>query len=163
MSYQAGGEQYVAVAAGYGSAFFLIAGFQAPKLGAPINGRVYAYKLGGTAAKPAIVLARAPTPKPPAPNASAADVAGGGVEYWRFCLVCHGLEVVSGGVLPDLRKSAKLHDAAAWRDVVVGGSLKARGMPGFGEHLLPAEAERIRGYVISRANLLYAEEQSAKP
>lgn len=162
VSYQVGDEQYVAVAAGYGSAFFLIAGFQLPKLGAPINGRIYAFKLGGTAARPAIALTRNPTPKPPAPNASASDVAAGGVGYWRFCLVCHGLEVVSGGVLPDLRKSAWLHDPSGWREVVVGGSLKARGMPGFGEHLQPAEAERIRSYVISRANLLYAEEQTAK-
>jgi glucose dehydrogenase len=54
VSYQVGDEQYVAVTAGYGAAFFLIAGFQLPKLGALINGRVYAYKLGGTAAKPTI-------------------------------------------------------------------------------------------------------------
>jgi len=35
-------------------------------------------------------------------------------------------------------------------------------MPGFGGNLATTDAERIRASVISRANLLYAEEQSAK-
>ena len=159
ISYEVDGEQYVAVTAGYGSAFFLIAGLQAPKPGALINGRVYAFKLGGTAAKPAIALARAPMPEPPAASAPAGDVAAGGALYWKYCLMCHGLEVVSGGVLPDLRRSAALQDAAAWRRVVVDGATRDRGMPGFTQVLSPADAERIRAYVITRARVLYQEER----
>ena len=159
ISYEVDGEQYVAVTAGYGSAFFLATGFWAPKLGAQINGRVYAFKLGGTADKPVIAFERMPTPEPPTVSATAGDVAAGGRLYWSFCLQCHGLEVVSGGVLPDLRRSAVLQAAAAWQSVVVDGASRGRGMPGFEEVLAPADAERIRAYVVSRARLLYEEER----
>jgi quinohemoprotein ethanol dehydrogenase len=73
ISYQVDGEQYISVAAGYGSAFFLVNGLFAPKEGAPINARVYSFKLGGNAPKPVIEFQRIPTPRPPVLAATAAE------------------------------------------------------------------------------------------
>ena len=54
ISYEIDGEQYVAVLAGNGSVFYLTAGFLAPSDVGPVKGRVYAFKIGGTAPKPAL-------------------------------------------------------------------------------------------------------------
>jgi quinohemoprotein ethanol dehydrogenase len=70
ISYEVDGEQYVAVPAGYGTSFF-INGFFAPTVGAPVNARVYAFKLGGAAPKPQIDFTRIPTPRPPVLNVTA--------------------------------------------------------------------------------------------
>lgn len=163
ISYEVDGEQYVAVPAGYGTAFFLINGFFAPKEGAPVNARVNAFKLGGHAAKPEIVFRRVPTPKPPVIAVSDAAYARGGARYDRYCLPCHGIAAVTGGVLPDLRRSAMLQDAGTWRALVVDGALASRGMPNFGTHVSPEAAEEIRAYVARQAAILYAEEAATVP
>jgi len=162
ISYEVDHEQYVAVAAGYGTAFFLIEGFFAPQEGAPINARVSAFKLGGTASKPEIVFRRVPTPKPPTIATTPAEYAQGGQLYGRYCLVCHGIAAITGGVLPDLRKSGRLQDAGLWKRAVVDGDLASLGMPRFGRHVTPADAERIRAYVARQAAMLYAEEEGAR-
>ncbi len=54
ISYEIDGEQYVAVLAGNGSVFYLTAGFLAPSDVGPVKGRVYVFKIGGTAPKPAL-------------------------------------------------------------------------------------------------------------
>jgi hypothetical protein len=52
--YEVDGEQYVAVSAGYGTSFFLINGFFAPREGAPVSARVHAFKLGGVRCRPPV-------------------------------------------------------------------------------------------------------------
>jgi quinohemoprotein ethanol dehydrogenase len=162
ISYSVDGEQYVAVTAGYGTSFFLINGLFAPTEGAPINARVYAFKLGGTAAKPQIAFRKIPTPKPPILETTAAEYTRGQELYGRYCLVCHGIAAITGGVTPDLRKSARLQEAAWWKRTVVDGDLASLGMPRFGAHVSPADAELIRAYVARQAGFLYAEEESAR-
>ena len=161
ISYEVEGEQYVAVPAGYGTAFFLIEGFFAPKEGAPINARVYAFKLGGRAPKPEIVFRRIPTPKPPVIATTDAQYARGGLLYDHHCLVCHGIAAVTGGVLPDLRKSGRLQDARLWQRAVVDGDLASLGMPLFGRYVGAQDAELIRAYVARQAAMLHAEEEAA--
>ncbi len=71
--------------------------------------------------------------------------------YGRNCVGCHGLDAVSGGVLPDLRHSAFIGDAEA--DAIVReGALQENGMVSFAENLSPEEVEAILAYVIRRAN-----------
>jgi quinohemoprotein ethanol dehydrogenase len=65
---------------------------------------------------------------------------------------------VSGGVLPDLRRSPRLQDAIAWRRAVVDGDLAPAGMPRFGKYVTPADAELIRAYVAKQAAILYEAE-----
>ena len=55
-------------------------------------------------------------------------------------------------MLPDLRSSAMIGDAAAWRAIVIDGALTDNGMVGFSKDLTPNDAEAIRAYVVQRAN-----------
>ena len=157
MTYTVDGEQYVAVGAGFGSVFYLVAGFAVPVLGSPDNGRIVVYKLGGTGALPKPALTPVAFPKPPAGTAPADVVAAGHAKFNRYCLVCHGYNAISGGVIPDLRKTAEIADASAFKDVVLGGSHQSRGMVSFASVLKDADVEAIRNYVISEANAGYAQ------
>jgi quinohemoprotein ethanol dehydrogenase len=162
VSYEVNGEQYVAVLAGYGSVFYLAFGFGAPKEGGPINARVYAFKIGGNAPPPVIELQRIPTAKPPEIVATPEEYRRGSEIYTGLCQMCHGRGVVTGGVLPDLRKSPRLQDREAWRRAVVEGDFSPRGMPVFRNLITADDAEAIRAYVARQAQFLYDEEQMPK-
>ena len=71
--------------------------------------------------------------------------------------MCHGVAAVTGGVLPDLRRSPRLQDAVAWRRAVVDGDLASLGMPRFSNYVSADDAELIRAYVARQAAMLYAE------
>jgi alcohol dehydrogenase (cytochrome c)/quinohemoprotein ethanol dehydrogenase len=98
---------------------------------------------------------------PPPLTASAADIAIGADRFGRYCGVCHGDAAVGGSLVPDLRHSGVLGDAAMWRQIVHDGALKDNGMVSFQSVMTPAEIEAIRGYVISRANEDKALEKAA--
>jgi glucose dehydrogenase/mono/diheme cytochrome c family protein len=157
VTYEVGGEQHVAVLGGYGSAFFLVTGFLAPE-GRNVNGRVYAFKLGGAAVQPALDLQKILTPKPPVVPIGPEAYGRSAYLYEAHCAVCHGVAAVSGGVLPDLRRSPRLQDAVAWRRVVVDGDLASAGMPRYAKYVAPPDAELIRAYVAKQAAMLYAAE-----
>ena len=80
--------------------------------------------------------------------------------YENNCTVCHGVAAVTGGVLPDLRRSPRLQDAVAWRRAVVDGELASLGMPRFGKYLTAEDAELVRAYVARQAAMLYAAESN---
>jgi alcohol dehydrogenase (cytochrome c)/quinohemoprotein ethanol dehydrogenase len=83
--------------------------------------RVLVFKLGTNLELP-------PSPQRPAPVAppedlgSEAQILAGSSLYERNCGGCHGFTAVSGGVLPDLRHSAIITDAVAWRSIVRDGA-----------------------------------------
>ena len=83
-------------------------------------------------------------------------IAAGTSNYQRYCLVCHGPGAVGTGVVPDLRKSGVIADAATFKSVVIDGMLASNGMASFKPVLTPEEAESIRAYLISRANFAKA-------
>ena len=157
ITYTVDGEQYVAVGAGFGSVFYLVYGFAIDKTGVPDNGRIVVYKLGGTATLPKPNLAKTPVAKPPAASASPAVVSGGQHRYAQYCATCHGVDAISGGVIPDLRHSALIGDPAAFKAVVLGGARKNAGMVSFASVLKAEDVEAIRAYLISEANAEYAE------
>lgn len=154
-------DQYLATVAGYGSVFFLAAGFAAPREGDNLNGRVNVYRIGGTATLPPRTFERIATPRPPTMRVSAQVLARGTAVYGQFCGVCHGPGAISGGVLPDLRRSATLQDAAVWRQTI-HGARAANGMPDFSQWVNAEDAEALRAYVAREAAALYAEEQAAR-
>ncbi len=160
MTYTVDGEQYVAVGAGFGSVFYLVAGFAAPKQGNPDNGRILVYKLGGAAHLPAPNLARIEMLKPPAATASPTLVAVGHQTYNHYCLVCHGYNAISGGVIPDLRYSPLIGSPEAFDSVVLGGARKDQGMVSFAKVLKPEDTQALRAYIISEANGAYAQEHA---
>ena len=64
---------------------------------------------------------------------------------------CHGLNAVSGLLVPDLRGSGMIHSAESWDQVVRGGILAKRGMASFEPYLTREQSEAIRAYVIREA------------
>ena len=145
VTFRAGGEQYVAVMAGYGGSMGMATTSDWMRRPPP-NGVLLAFKLGGTGK-----LARLP-PIEPRPYVTSderftpAQLAEGEAQYFAFCTICHG-----GPVNPDLMRSPLATGADAWRQVVIGGSLSDRGMISFEPWLTPGQAEAIRGYVLAEA------------
>ncbi|HEY5665547.1 MAG TPA: PQQ-dependent dehydrogenase, methanol/ethanol family [Gammaproteobacteria bacterium] len=147
ISYAVNGEQYIAVNAGMHG---MARGFG----GGPANradGRVLAFRLGGTATLPPLAEAVSVAPPPPVPDVGPDVIALGNAAYHRVCAGCHGMRVVGGGIIPDLRyMSAATH--AEFDDIVLRGSRTERGMIGFDDDVTVEEAEAIRAFVILRAN-----------
>jgi len=151
VTYQVNGEQHVAVAAGWGTAFGIINGGIVASAGMRNHSRILAFKLGGDAALPALP-ASAPLviPEPPPRTTDAAVLAIGKDLYYERCAACHGADVMSSGLVPDLRSiSAESH--AAWDAIVLGGSLRDRGMPTFAGVFGVDESAAVQAFVIQQA------------
>jgi alcohol dehydrogenase (cytochrome c)/quinohemoprotein ethanol dehydrogenase len=152
VTYTSGGDQYVAVLAGWGGVFPLAAGEVSFASGRVRNiSRMLVFKLGGKASLPAeqpveqLRLTALPNP------ASDATIRKGERLFQSYCAECHGDVAVSGGVLPDLRVSATLA-SQAWFGIVLQGALQSEGMVSFSKELAPDDAAAIRSYVIFRRN-----------
>jgi mono/diheme cytochrome c family protein len=154
-TYLIDGEQYVVVLAGWGGTFAISGGDASRMHGPAINrSRVLAFKLGGTAQLPDPPAAAA-LAQPPALVGDVQLAHQGQIVFHTFCSTCHGDSAVSGGVVPDLRWSPTNRSAQTWREVVIDGARKDRGMVSFAAVLSAADAEAIRAYVIKRANDTY--------
>jgi quinohemoprotein ethanol dehydrogenase len=152
VTYQAKGQQYIAVLSGWGGVFPLATGEVALKVGRRPNvGRMLAFKLGGNASLPPKQEVEMPILNPPKSRANAVTIENGKELYQRYCSMCHGDVAVSGGVLPDLRYSAAL-SSDQWINIVLRGLLRPNGMVSFRKELSHQDAEAIRAYVISRAH-----------
>jgi mono/diheme cytochrome c family protein len=158
ISYSLDGVQYVAIATGWGGGALPTG---PPEEGAILHhineGRVLAFRLGGSVDLPRSAPRDKRVPKPPPLVASAEDVARGKHLYNMNCLVCHGTDLVSSLIVPDLRVMPR-EKHAAFDAIVRGGALETQGMPRFGAELSAADANAIRSYVTERAHVLYAEE-----
>ena len=148
ISYAVDGEQYIAVNAG-------MHGMAAGRFGAGpaarADGRVLAFRLGGTATLPPLVETVSTLPPPPVPDVGADVIEAGNAAYHRVCAGCHGMRAVGGGVIPDLRHmSAATH--AEFDAIVLEGTRTDRGMIGFADLISEAEARAIHAFVIARAN-----------
>jgi PQQ-dependent dehydrogenase (methanol/ethanol family) len=153
ISYEIDGTQYVALVVGTGGSWAMIGGDSNMKgYALPNNSRLLVYKLGGTEVLPDTASFQRPPMTPPEHTASDATIALGAPLYETHCGSCHGAGVVGVGLLPDLRRSAYLHDANAWTQVVLGGALAPNGMASFSPVLDQEKAQAVRAYVIMRAN-----------
>ncbi|MET0274735.1 MAG: PQQ-dependent dehydrogenase, methanol/ethanol family [Phenylobacterium sp.] len=148
MTYELGGEQYVAVMVGTGGGGQISApGFmpQRPRL----PGRLMVFKLGGKATAPAFPAFVQPSLDLTGVS-STGDVQHGFALYHQNCQVCHGPNA-SGAWLPDLKRSQMLATPENWKSVLIDGALAPRGMASFARFLTPQDAEDVRAYVISEA------------
>jgi quinohemoprotein ethanol dehydrogenase len=153
ISYELGGEQYVAVEVGWGGAFGLAAGELARVSHVASNQpRVLVFKLGGTAQLPLPAAAPAQVLNPPPDTAPAPIVEKGKALYQTFCSNCHGDGATGSGVLPDLRYSEAIKNAEALDKIARQGALESRGMIGFKAEITAQDLESIRAYLIHRAN-----------
>ncbi len=157
VTYTVGGEQYVAVLAGWGGVFPLATGEVSFKSGRVRNiSRMLAFKLGGKATLPPAPQIEEPALNPPRSVADSATIRRGEALYQRFCASCHGDVAVSGGVLPDLRYSTTLANDQ-WFKIVRDGTYQSLGMVSFAKEVSQKDATDIRAYVIFRANQSKAE------
>ena len=147
MTFEVGGEQYIAVNAGWGGGAAQIergSGTAQNRAAA----RLLVFKLGGTATLPPLADAP-PMPEPPPLMADEDTVQKGAKLYADTCSVCHG-QLARGGV-KDLRRMDKTTHAE-FEDIVLGGKRAAKGMASFANLLSPADVKAIHAYLISRAN-----------
>jgi mono/diheme cytochrome c family protein len=159
-TYTANGEQHVAVAAGWGTVFAMVAGGQSRSMGMKNISRILSFKIGGEAALPqAESQPLPPLAEPPARDASAELVESGRVEYSKRCSMCHGDYAESGGLVPDLRY-ASADTYVAWDAIVLGGARLDKGMPAFGLALSKEDSDALRAYVIDRSWHLFEQQQS---
>lgn len=149
ISFAVDGKQYVTVMAGWGGSFGLMSGI--PQASSPPQGRVLTFSLGGDQALPPIPES-APIPPPPARLELPSDeVERGGALYAKYCAFCHGIGVVSGGTVPDLRRlPAEFHDN--FDSIVRANAMQPRGMPGFGDVLDEGDVLAIQAFVIEEAH-----------
>jgi glucose dehydrogenase len=145
VTFRAGGEQYVAVLAGYGGSMGMATASEWMRRPPP-NGVLLAFKIGGKG-----TLAKLP-PVEPRPFVTSderftpAQLAEGETQYFAFCTICH-----NGPVNPDLLRSPVAADAEAWRSVVLEGALADRGMISFKPWLKAEQIEAVRAYVVTEA------------
>jgi quinohemoprotein ethanol dehydrogenase len=153
ITYAVGGEQYVAVEVGWGGAFGLAAGELARDSHIASNlPRVLVYKLGGSAELPKLPAPMPAVLDPPPDAASAATVTAGKALYHTYCSSCHGDSATGSGVLPDLRYSGLIKSPEAFDMTVRQGTRADKGMVAFKDEISPQDLEKIRAYVIHRAN-----------
>jgi PQQ-dependent dehydrogenase (methanol/ethanol family) len=162
VSYEIDGEQFISVNAGWGGAFAQVFGeyVQAESLSGV--SRVLTFKLGATGSLPQADWAPGVTFNPPRQTASEETILQGHRLYQDVCLACHGLNAVSGLLIPDLRGSGFLHDGDSWNSVVLGGVLSEKGMASFAPQVNEEESLAIRAYVIQQAWRGFNLQQSAR-
>jgi quinohemoprotein ethanol dehydrogenase len=149
MTYSVNGTQYVAVMAGWGGPTTLSnRPIGKGKIG---PGRLVVFSIGGSATLKAVEQTTQPVPTPTFKLAvSKREIDDGSNLFATFCARCHGGDVVSSGLVPDLRYSnASMHQM--FQQVVLGGALRQFGMPSFSDDLTPAQVRSIEGYVLNRA------------
>lgn len=162
MTYSYKGEQYVAIMAGWGGVAPLIGGDAAKAPGVGNVSRLLVFKLDGKASLPPLpekqvaALNRIPQPV----HASDADLKAGQQLYGSYCSVCHGVGAMSGGLVPDLRKSDDSR-RSLFQQIVREGVLRPLGMPSFGDTLSVDDVEKIKAYVMSREYADYTKEQQS--
>jgi len=159
-TFRLNGEQYIAIAAGWGGSLALVGGEALTAGSIPNRSRLLVFKLNGEAELPPAIE----TPlviDPPELTASAEQVAAGRKEYLTYCVFCHGDGMVSGGATPDLRAlTAEKH--ALWDAIVLGGMHWQNGMVGFGGELSKEQSDNIQSYAIERAHFALADNKQAE-
>jgi mono/diheme cytochrome c family protein len=150
VTYLVGGVQYITLMVGWGGA----AGLVNPRGEEPIKpgfGRVLTFANGGNAKLEVPPFGHQGPPSPAIHiNATQATVHEGAILYGTFCFYCHGVNVVAGASIPDLRyASAQTHQQ--FEAIVLGGARESRGMPSFKDALKRDQIRAIQAYVLSRA------------
>ena len=151
ISFALDGEQYVSLNVGWGGAYALVFGEFVRAESMPNVSRVLTFKLGADGSLPEVDWQPTVRFEPPVQTASRETIREGFALFQETCMGCHGLNAVSGMLIPDLRGSSSLHEIAAWDAIVREGVLRDQGMAGFGEHLDTQQSAAIRAYVVDQA------------
>ncbi len=150
VTFAVNGVQYVTVMAGWGGGAGL---FNAPGNGPvkPGYGRILTFALGGQAKLK--VPSFGPQGPPPMPDltydSSPELVHKGAMIFNSHCMLCHGLNAVSGP-LPDLRYSSK-EMIESLDQILLDGVLARAGMPSYKKILNPQDVKALQAYIVARA------------
>ena len=149
VTYLAGGRQYVTVMVGWGGPSGLV-NWPTNGLTRPGYGRILTFALGGSAKLTVPFYGHTTPPTAVLPvTATPPQLQLGGVLYNRYCLICHGVNVVSGPT-PDLRYStAATHKQLA--SIVLDGARVQLGMPSFKDKLDTTQLALIQQYILAQA------------
>jgi quinohemoprotein ethanol dehydrogenase len=180
VSYAIGTEQYILIPVGLGSASRLFGPVSAMATPESKRGpsRLLAFRLGATTPFPYPTIVVPPVPKPPAQTASAAIVRRGEEAFSKFmCDDCHSPQAdgsgawVVDGAIPDLRyMPTQVH--AEFLGIVLAGSHRNNGMPGFGggagfpmieTKMSVEDANAIHAYIIDRSWKAYNDDPARLP
>jgi quinohemoprotein ethanol dehydrogenase len=157
VTFSVNGEQYVTVLAGRGGAFGLASGLQQEPI--PKKSRLLTFKLGGNQRLPALATELEIPDPPPQQEFDKAVIEQGGQLYHKYCIGCHGYNVISNGAIPDLRRMPRhFHDA--FKEIVYDGQLKSLGMVGFSDVMSEADVEAVHAFIIARAHEDKAQRES---
>jgi PQQ-dependent dehydrogenase (methanol/ethanol family) len=150
VSFMVDGEQYIAVAAGWGGAFGLASGVPRHRNNVLSEGRILVFKLGGKTTLPEPKVTYIAFPTPPDIPATPEEVAKGESLFHAYCATCHGPGAGSAGPIPDLRfMSADTH--TNFNAIVLGGAYVGKGMASFSSVLDEAGARAVHAYIVSQA------------
>ena len=154
ISFRIDGVQYIAVNVRSGGIWGLANAEAQQKYGFDqrVPGRLLVFKLAGKRQLPTVPQ-REEADFPPTVVAPAARqiVEHGETLYATYCSRCHGPGGVGNTVLPDLRRSPMVRDAAL-NAILLDGSLVAAGMPSFKGALSPDDVDAIRRYLVQKAS-----------
>jgi quinohemoprotein ethanol dehydrogenase len=142
ISYEVGGDQYVAIAVGGP----VPGGYYAPN-----GARLLVFKQGGKGAIPDLPKFTEAPIAPPAQFADAATIRRGAQVFEEQCQLCHGRNGAARATFPDLRRAAALHSQPLLDAIVLQGTLAERGMASFAQYLKDGDTVALRGYLISVA------------
>jgi quinohemoprotein ethanol dehydrogenase len=150
ISYNVGGEQYVAVMAGYGGAELAWEGDDEALNKYQNTGRIIAFKLNGTNTPlPEKKIRDTSVPEPPAVTMTSQISTKGKKIYQSLCESCHGdFGETHFSDFPDLSMLAKpTHES--FNDILLKGKLSYYGMADFSDVLKREEVEAVHQYLIS--------------
>ncbi len=150
VTYLENGVQYITLMVGWGGA----AGLTNPPGSGPVKpgfGRVLTFALGANTKLEVPPFGHQGPPSPAMQMKVSPDtLQQGAVLYMKYCFYCHGVGVISGSSVPDLRyATAETHRQFA--DIVLGGIRESRGMPSFKDALKPDQVSAIQAYVLVRS------------
>ena len=176
VSFAVKGDQYILVPVGWGSASRLFATGSSMATPAAKRGpaRLLAFKLGATTPRPEVTTRIPPVPKPPQQTFSKEVIKQGEALYYsHICWDCHAPHAdgsgawTEDGAVPDLRyMPAESH--RQWYEIVLAGSHRKYGMPGFGtppgfpilkRKMSVEEADAIHAYIIDLSWKAYYDDQ----
>ena len=148
VTYLVDGEQYITLIAEWGGS----QGHTFRMTDALYNGRIYTFKLGGTAEAPAREPSQRRELTTLTTNATNIDIGWGYTHYSQNCIGCHSLPGGNGGSIPNLaRSSDAIFDN--YQAILREGALAELGMP-VHDHLGAKDVEDLKAYVIYSAQSL---------
>ena len=131
ITYKIGGRQYLSLLVGWGGGY---SGYSGAELGWAYRihtRRIITFSLEGETDLPELPLPYFPEPLQAPDFEVDEELATAGFDMFMECSYCHGADVASAGMAPDLRASTVPLDPAAFQSLVKEGAKIGLGMPAF--------------------------------